>query len=136
MTSKAGRRRRRRAPLMTARPGIATMAALLVVACLVAAYLALGGAGGTGSTASAGDKSSSGDTTSGKKDEPVWDGKTKVIGDGSTSYPGPPKGQLKPVRLKPGEKPPQFVVFSWDGALEGDDHLFSHYRELAKKYNA
>ncbi|WP_369231149.1 hypothetical protein AB5J56_07110 [Streptomyces sp. R21] len=136
MTSKAGRRRRRRAPLMNARPGIVTMAALLVVACLVAAYLALGGSDGAPSTASAGGRSSDGGTTAGTKDEPAWDGKTKVLGDGSTSYTGPQTGQLKPVRLKPGEKPPQFVVFSWDGALEGDDHLFSHYRELAKKYNA
>ncbi|TWV35181.1 hypothetical protein FRZ03_27355 [Streptomyces misionensis] len=67
---------------------------------------------------------------------PEWDGKTHVLGDGSTSYTGPQKGTLKPVPLKPGEKPPQFVVFSWDGALEGDDHLFSHYREMAKEYNA
>ncbi|MYR88377.1 hypothetical protein GTY41_26505, partial [Streptomyces sp. SID685] len=66
----------------------------------------------------------------------TWDGKTHVLGDGSTSDTGPQKGTLKPVPLKPGEKPPQFVVFSWDGALEGDDHLFSHYREMAKEYNA
>ena len=68
--------------------------------------------------------------------EPEWDGKTKVIGDGSTSYTGPQPSQLKPEPLKPGEKPPQFVVFSWDGALEDDDHLFSHFRESAEKYNA
>ncbi len=43
---------------------------------------------------------------------------------------------MKAVALKPGEKPPQFVVFSWDGALQGDDKLFSHYREMAKEYNA
>jgi hypothetical protein len=42
----------------------------------------------------------------------------------------------KAEKLKPGEKPPQFVVFSWDGALEGDDHLFSHFREVAKENNA
>ncbi|MCS0635413.1 hypothetical protein NX801_07020 [Streptomyces sp. LP05-1] len=65
-----------------------------------------------------------------------WDGKTKVLGDGSTSWTGPQPGQLKPERLKPGQKPPQFVVFSWDGALEGDDHLFSHFREVAKESNA
>jgi hypothetical protein len=69
-------------------------------------------------------------------EEPEWDGKTKVLGDGSTSYTGPQKGTLKPKRLKPGEKPPQFVVFSWDGALAGDDQLFAHYRELAKEHNA
>ena len=64
---------------------------------------------------------------------PSWDGNTKVIGDGSTSYTGPQPHQPKPQKLKPGEKPPQFVVFSWDGALENDDHLFSHFRELAKQ---
>lgn len=59
-----------------------------------------------------------------------------MLGDGSTSYTGPQQDQLKAVPLKPGEKPPQFVVFSWDGALQGDDKLFSHYREMAKEYNA
>ncbi|MER6256323.1 hypothetical protein ABT224_33745 [Streptomyces sp. NPDC001584] len=68
--------------------------------------------------------------------EETWDGKTKVLGDGSTSYTGPQPGQLQPERLKPGEKPPQFVVFSWDGALEGDDHLFSHFRQVAKQNKA
>ncbi len=71
-----------------------------------------------------------------KKAEEAWDGKVKVLGDGSTSYTGPQPGQLKPERLKPGEKPPQFVVFSWDGALEGDDHLFSHFRQVARENKA
>ncbi|MEU7726830.1 hypothetical protein AB0B78_16535 [Streptomyces sp. NPDC040724] len=71
-----------------------------------------------------------------KATEEAWDGKVKVLGDGSTSYTGPQPGQLKPERLKPGEKPPQFVVFSWDGALEGDDHLFSHFREVARENKA
>ena len=70
------------------------------------------------------------------KQEPEWDGRTKVLGDGSTSYTGPQSDQLKPTPLRPGRKPPQFVVFSWDGGLQGSDQLFSHYRELAKAYNA
>lgn len=70
------------------------------------------------------------------KPEEKWDGKVKVLGDGSTSYTGPQPHQPRPTKLKPGEKPPQFVVFSWDGALEGDDHLFSHFREVAKENNA
>ncbi|MQY13350.1 hypothetical protein SRB5_34960 [Streptomyces sp. RB5] len=65
-----------------------------------------------------------------------WDGSAQVLGDGSTSYTGAQPGQLKPRKLKPGEKPPQFVVFSWDGALEGDDHLFSHFREVAAESDA
>ncbi|MER8182376.1 hypothetical protein [Kitasatospora sp. NPDC094015] len=67
---------------------------------------------------------------------PSWDGQVKVLGDGSTSDTGPQPNQLKAEKLKPGEKPPQFVVFSWDGALENDDHLFSRFRELAKANNA
>ncbi|MFB7667447.1 hypothetical protein ACFC1R_26480 [Kitasatospora sp. NPDC056138] len=67
---------------------------------------------------------------------PSWDGKVKVLGDGSTSETGPQPKQPKPEKLKPGEKPPQFVVFSWDGALENDDHLFSRFRELGEQNNA
>ncbi|MEY9944290.1 hypothetical protein [Kitasatospora sp. GAS1066B] len=65
-----------------------------------------------------------------------WDGKVRVIGDGSTSDTGPQPKQPTPEKLKPGEKPPQFVVFSWDGALEDDNHLFSHFREVAHESNA
>ncbi|MFD8787883.1 hypothetical protein [Kitasatospora sp. NPDC059599] len=67
---------------------------------------------------------------------PTWDGQVKVLGDGSTSDTGPQPKQPKPEKLKPGEKPPQFVVFSWDGALEGDDHLFSRFRTLGAQNNA
>ncbi|WP_442818272.1 hypothetical protein [Streptomyces sp. NBC_01727] len=69
-------------------------------------------------------------------DEEKWDGRVKILGDGSTSYTGPQPGQLKPERLKKGQKPPQFVVFSWDGALEGDDHTMSRFRKVAKVSNA
>ncbi|WP_026178297.1 hypothetical protein [Streptomyces hokutonensis] len=126
----SGRRRRAREPRRTPKPGFLTLAVFLVVASLVTGYLALN-RDSTAPTASAGKNASPKSTK-----EPVWDGKTKVLGDGSTSYTGPQKDQLKAVPLKPGEKPPQFVVFSWDGALQGDDKLFSHYREMAKEYNA
>ncbi|MFI5801278.1 hypothetical protein [Streptomyces sp. NPDC051561] len=72
----------------------------------------------------------------GKDKEEKWDGKVRVLGDGSTSYTGPQPGQLKAKRLKPGEKPPQFVVFSWDGALESDNRLFSRFRRVAKENKA
>ncbi|MFE9094171.1 hypothetical protein [Streptomyces sp. NPDC007264] len=108
------------------------------MASVTATFLALTRPGNTAPTASTeGGRNSQGkDSTTDAAGEPAWDGRTKVIGDGSTSYTGPPTGQLKAEPLKPGEKPPQFVVFSWDGGLEGDDHLFSHYRELAKQYDA
>ncbi|MFJ3217800.1 hypothetical protein ACIPLC_18000 [Kitasatospora sp. NPDC086801] len=67
---------------------------------------------------------------------PTWDGQVKVLGDGSTSDTGPQPKQPRPEKLKPGEKPPQFVVFSWDGALEGDDRLFSRFRKLGAENNA
>ncbi|MFF7978752.1 hypothetical protein ACFZDK_06420 [Streptomyces sp. NPDC007901] len=126
--------RRRKAPARDrrpARPEFLTLAAFLVVASLVAGYLVLTKQDDTAPTASGTRKASPSASAS-----PQWDGKTKILGDGSTSYTGPQKDQLKPEKLKPGEKPPQFVVFSWDGALQGDDHLFSHYREMAKEYNA
>ncbi|MFG2131651.1 hypothetical protein ACGFNV_28060 [Streptomyces sp. NPDC048751] len=137
MKSPSGRRRKARAPRPTAPPKIVGLAALLVVASLVAGYLALTRSDNTAPTASSG---TGGGTTKGSagvnREELEWDGKTKVIGDGSTSYTGPQPGQLKAVPLKPGEKPPQFVVFSWDGALAGDDELFQHYRKMAKEYDA
>ncbi|WP_206739474.1 hypothetical protein [Streptomyces sp. L2] len=134
MKSPTGRRRaagRRRVPTAT-NPQVLTLAAFLVVASLVAGYLVLTRTDSTTPTASAGKNGTAAPSPSATP----WDGKTDVLGDGSTSYTGPQKGQLKAEPLKPGEKPPQFVVFSWDGALEGSDHLFSHYREMAQQYNA
>ncbi|MFI5976896.1 hypothetical protein [Streptomyces sp. NPDC051452] len=130
-----GRRRAtapRRVPAAT-RPQVLTLAAFLVVASLVAGFLALSRPDGTSPAASAGKNAKA---TPKATPSPRWDGKTRILGDGSTSDTGPQTGQLKAVPLKPGEKPPQFVVFSWDGALEGSDHLFSHYREMAKQYDA
>ncbi|MFC8512015.1 hypothetical protein [Streptomyces sp. NPDC057257] len=126
--------RRRRAPTRRpARHEVRTLTALLVVASVVAGFLVLTRPDNTEPAASA-----SGNPSASPKPRASasWDGKTHILGDGSTSYTGPQTGELKPEPLKPGEKPPQFVVFSWDGALEGSDHLFSHYRELAKKYDA
>ncbi|MFB7506069.1 hypothetical protein [Streptomyces broussonetiae] len=131
-----GRRRAttgRRVPAAT-RPQVLTLAAFLVVASLVAGYLALNRQDDTAPTAASGKNTQA--AAPKPSPTPKWDGKTHILGDGSTSYTGPQQGTLKPVPLKPGEKPPQFVVFSWDGALEGDDRLFSHYREMAKEYNA
>ncbi|GAA4797404.1 hypothetical protein [Streptomyces ziwulingensis] len=60
----------------------------------------------------------------------------RLIGDGSTAYTGLQPHLTAPERLRPGQKPPQFVVFSWDGAGEDSQELFSHFREVAKANNA
>ncbi|MER6123867.1 hypothetical protein ABT173_14645 [Streptomyces sp. NPDC001795] len=60
----------------------------------------------------------------------------RLIGDGSTAYTGAQPHLPRPERLKPGQKPPQFVVFSWDGAGEDSQKLFSHFRKVAKANNA
>ncbi|WP_261719160.1 hypothetical protein [Streptomyces sp. FZ201] len=61
----------------------------------------------------------------------------KPIGDGSTSYTGKqPKQPAKPEPLEPGQKPPQFVVFSWDGAGEVGNGLFPRFLDLAAEHGA
>ncbi|MFE1286296.1 hypothetical protein [Streptomyces sp. NPDC058751] len=60
----------------------------------------------------------------------------RLIGDGSTSYTGPQPRLPRPERLKPGQRPPQFVVFSWDGAGEDGQKLFSHFRKLSRANRA
>ncbi len=60
----------------------------------------------------------------------------QLIGDGSTADTGPQPHQPTPEKLQPGETPPQFVVFSWDGAGELDQHNFSRFRAVAAQHNA
>ncbi|MGW2225540.1 hypothetical protein [Streptomyces formicae] len=60
----------------------------------------------------------------------------RMIGDGSTAFTGQQPHLPRPERLKPGQKPPQFVVFSWDGAGEDSQKLFSHFRKVAQRNNA
>ncbi|MGW5860943.1 hypothetical protein ACWFRJ_02050 [Streptomyces sp. NPDC055239] len=61
----------------------------------------------------------------------------RPIGDGSTTYTGKqPKQPDAPVPLEPGEKPPQFVVFSWDGAGEVGNGLFPRFLKLAEEHDA
>ncbi|MGW6263569.1 hypothetical protein [Streptomyces sp. NPDC055085] len=55
----------------------------------------------------------------------------RLIGDGSTSYTGAqPRQPQSPTRLEAGQTPPQFVVFSWDGAGEVGNGLFSRFLQL------
>ncbi|MFE6766307.1 hypothetical protein [Streptomyces sp. NPDC057689] len=61
----------------------------------------------------------------------------RAIGDGSTAYTGKqPKQPKAPERLEPGQKPPQFVIFSWDGAGEVGNGLFPRFLELAREHDA
>ncbi|MEV0371092.1 hypothetical protein AB0I10_14865 [Streptomyces sp. NPDC050636] len=68
---------------------------------------------------------------------PGQSAQAKPIGDGSTSYTGKqPNQPPKPEKLEPGQKPPQFVVFSWDGAGEVGNGLFPRFRKIARDHNA
>ncbi|MFF1377113.1 hypothetical protein [Streptomyces sp. NPDC058308] len=61
----------------------------------------------------------------------------RPIGDGSTAYTGKqPRQPGKPVPLQPGETPPQFVIFSWDGAGEVGNGLFPRFLKLAEEHDA
>ncbi|MER6078243.1 hypothetical protein [Streptomyces sp. NPDC001833] len=60
----------------------------------------------------------------------------KLIGDGSTADTGAQPHQPKATRMAPGTKPPQFVVFSWDGAGELSNKLFSRFRKVAADHGA
>ncbi|MEV5608081.1 hypothetical protein [Streptomyces sp. NPDC052225] len=105
------------------------------------------GAGAAAAAALAGCGSSSGEgerptVSPGRQGEPGHPGPpkrpaAKPIGDGSTSYTGKqPHQPAAPERLEPGRKPPQFVIFSWDGAGEVGNGLFPRFLDLAKQHDA
>ncbi|MFG2354764.1 hypothetical protein [Streptomyces sp. NPDC048521] len=71
-----------------------------------------------------------------KQGAPAPNSALRLIGDGSTAYTGGQPHLPVPERLKSGQKPPQFVVFSWDGAGEDSQKLFSHFRKVAKENHA
>ncbi|NUS15290.1 MAG: hypothetical protein HOY69_28490, partial [Streptomyces sp.] len=60
----------------------------------------------------------------------------RLIGDGSTADTGAQPRQPEFHRLRPGERPPQFVVFSWDGAVQDDRRLLSYVREFGERDGA
>ncbi|MFF7974592.1 hypothetical protein [Streptomyces sp. NPDC007905] len=61
----------------------------------------------------------------------------RPIGDGSTSFTGgQPHQPAKAEPLQPGQTPPQFVIFSWDGAGEIGNGLFPRFLDLAKEHGA
>ncbi|MEN8655859.1 hypothetical protein ABCR94_36120 [Streptomyces sp. 21So2-11] len=69
--------------------------------------------------------------------EPGKEPEIRLIGDGSTADTGKqPHQPKKPVPLEPGETPPQFVIFSWDGAGEVGNGLFPRFLKVAKDHDA
>ncbi|MGW1892167.1 hypothetical protein ACWCP6_18190 [Streptomyces sp. NPDC002004] len=103
------------------------IAAAATAAAACAAALA-GCSGGTGGARTG--------ATGAVKGAPAPQGAIRLIGDGSTAFTGRQPHLPRPEQLKPGQKPPQFVVFSWDGAGEDKQKLFSHFRKLAKDNHA
>ena len=61
----------------------------------------------------------------------------RLIGDGSTADTGKQPNQPdRPVPLEPGQTPPEFAIFSWDGAGEVGNGLFPRFLELARNHGA
>ncbi|MFF0446499.1 hypothetical protein ACFYT4_08810 [Streptomyces sp. NPDC004609] len=93
----------------------------------------LDGSDGGRSVTRAGDKAEPG---AGATPSPTG-GNVRLIGDGSTSDTGKqPDQPPAPVPLEPGQAPPQFVVFSWDGAGEVGNGLFPRFLKVAKDHDA
>ncbi|MGW4344451.1 hypothetical protein ACWEL8_05025 [Streptomyces sp. NPDC004690] len=100
-----------------------------------AAAVSLAGCGGQKSSGDSGHPAGSGSDkgAQGKGAETP----ARLIGDGSTSFTGKqPHQPAKPVPLEPGQTPPQFVIFSWDGAGEVGNGLFPRFLDLAKQHQA
>ncbi|MER6116931.1 hypothetical protein [Streptomyces sp. NPDC001743] len=117
------------------------MAATKRVALAVLAAALVAGAAGCSGSGSGPDGSGPGaanGAAGAKKKAPEAAPKSaiRLIGDGSTAFTGAQPKQPAVHRLGSGQKPPQFVVFSWDGAGEDSQKLFSHFREVGKKYHA
>ncbi|MBW8703753.1 hypothetical protein MBT84_29580 [Streptomyces sp. MBT84] len=80
--------------------------------------------------------SSTGGGESGGTPRPI-EPPVRLIGDGSTADTGKqPHQPENPEPLEPGDTPPQFVVFSWDGAGEVGNGLFPRFLELAENHGA
>ncbi|MFE1484335.1 hypothetical protein ACFW80_25985 [Streptomyces fimicarius] len=105
-----------------------------------AAAIGLAGCGASGSSGDGGSgQGGKGDAGTGGNGSGNGSPKNKVrlIGDGSTADTGKqPHQPSAPVPLEPGQKPPQFVIFSWDGAGEVGNGLFPRFLELAKEHDA
>ncbi|MFF0738033.1 hypothetical protein ACFYVK_41300 [Streptomyces chartreusis] len=100
-----------------------------------AAGLGLAGCGTLTSSDGSNGSSGSGDGSANKPGAQA--DRARPIGDGSTSFTGKqPNQPAKPEPLEPGQEPPQFVIFSWDGAGEVGNGLFPRFLDLAKEHEA
>ncbi|MEU3844637.1 hypothetical protein AB0E88_31975 [Streptomyces sp. NPDC028635] len=92
---------------------------------------------GTSSGGSGHGSGSGGGDGSGKDPSGAPTTAARPIGDGSTAYSGKqPHQPGAPQPLEPGQQPPQFVIFSWDGAGEVGNGLFPRFLDLAKEHGA
>jgi hypothetical protein len=92
--------------------------------------------GSTRTTGSAGSGKGPGENRSANPSAPA-PAPARPLGDGSTSFTGKqPHQPAAPEPLEPGQEPPQFVVFSWDGAGEVGNGLFPRFLDLAKEHGA
>ncbi|MFJ6704730.1 MULTISPECIES: hypothetical protein [unclassified Streptomyces] len=111
-----------------------TRRGLLGVGAGAAAGLGLAGCGSHTSSDGATHAGGSGGTPSGT---PSPKPTAHPLGDGSTSRTGKqPHQPAAPEPLEPGQTPPQFVIFSWDGAGEVGNGLFPRFLDLAKEHGA
>ncbi len=95
------------------------------------------GPGGKGDTGGNGNGNGNGSGNGSGSGNSAPKSKVRLIGDGSTADTGKQPNQPQaPVPLEPGQKPPQFVIFSWDGAGEVGNGLFPRFLELAKEHDA
>ncbi|GGU60172.1 hypothetical protein [Streptomyces lavendofoliae] len=100
-----------------------------------AAAIGVGGCGLAGGSDQGGDRPGKGGGGTGDPAPGKVEG--RLLGDGSTSDTGKqPNQPAEPVPLEPGQTPPQFVIFSWDGAGEVGNGLFPRFLELARNHDA
>ncbi|MFE6287946.1 hypothetical protein [Streptomyces sp. NPDC057877] len=101
-----------------------------------AAAAGIAGCGGL-KPSDGGSRHAGSDKGSGSSDGGTPTPTARPIGDGSTSRTGKqPHQPPAPVPLEPGQTPPQFVVFSWDGAGEVGNGLFPRFLDLAREHGA
>jgi hypothetical protein len=113
-----------------------TRRGMLGVGAGATAGLALGLTGCGAPTGSDGSTHASGSTKEPSKNSSKTP-TARPLGDGSTSRAGKqPHQPAAPEPLEPGQTPPQFVIFSWDGAGEVGTGLFPRFLDLAKEHGA